>query len=123
MSRRQERAAHDLHSRIAWIVKQRVQDPRLRSVTVTGVRPSADLSFVRVFFCSSEAAEDVLPALERAKPFIRRCLAEGLSQRRVPELDFRMDESLDIAARIDDILTEVRRDAPAEPEPEAKEPR
>lgn len=107
MSRRQERVAHELRNRIARVIKQRVGDPRLRDVTITGVKTSSDLSFVRVFYRTLGAREEVVQAFAGAKPFIRRCLAEGLRLRRVPELDFRLDESLDKAARIDEILREI----------------
>jgi len=43
----------------------------------------------------------------KAGPFIRQKLAEGLRLRRVPELEFRFDESEERAARVDEILDEI----------------
>lgn len=121
MSRRQERVAHELRNRIAQVIEQRVEDPRLRAVTVTGVKTSSDLSFVRVFYRTLGDRQEAVQAFARAKPFIRRCLGEGLRLRRVPELDFRLDESLDKAARIDEILRELH-EGPTADSGEAAEP-
>jgi ribosome-binding factor A len=108
-----ERVAHDLRARLAEIFAQRVSDPRLRDLTVSDVRPSADLSFAKVFWCTRGAAGEVAAALESAKPFVRRCLAEVLKLRRVPELAFVRDDTLETAGRIDRILRELEPPAPA----------
>ncbi len=107
MSHRQERVARELRKRLAEIIEQRVEDPRLRDVTITGVKTSADFSYVRVFFRTLGDREQATRAFNTAKPFIRRCLGDGSRRRRVPELDFRIDKSLDSGARIDEILKEL----------------
>jgi ribosome-binding factor A len=110
MSHRQARVAHELRDRIAQIVEQRVSDPRLSDVTISAVKVSPDLSFARVFFYTHGDAEQATRAFARAKPFIRRWLGTGLRLRRVPDLDFRQDDSLDSGARIDEILKELRNE-------------
>jgi ribosome-binding factor A len=122
MSHRQERVAHELRNRLAEIIEQRVADPRLRQVTITGVRVSPDLSFARVYYRSLGKPEEAHQAFAKAKPFMRRCLGEGLRLRRVPELDFRIDESLDNAARIDEILDELQTSSKSAPERSDEEP-
>ena len=122
MSHRQQRVAHELRNRLAEIIEQRVADPRLRQVTITGVHVSADLSFARVYFRSLGKAEEAHQAFAKAKPFIRRCLGEGLHLRRVPELDFRIDVSLDNAARIDEILNELQTGSKSAPKRSDEEP-
>jgi len=102
-----ERLAADLRARLAEIFVQRVADPRLRELCVTDVRPSADLSFAKVFWSTLGDAHEVEQALESAKPFVRRCLAEAMRLRRVPEIAFAHDPTLDRAARIDAILDEL----------------
>ena len=110
MNHRQERLAHELRDRIASILKFRVQDPRLLSITITGVNLSPDLSFARVFFRALEDRDETAQAFLRAKSFIRRQLAEGLRLRRVPELHFQLDSAPEHAARIDQILGDLRRE-------------
>jgi ribosome-binding factor A len=107
MSHRVERVASELRHQIADIVTNRVRDPRLRSFTVVEVRPSPDLTYARVFYRTLEDPQAVTEALERAKPFIRRCLAGVSALRRVPELDLRLDTSLERGARVEALLGEV----------------
>ena len=103
MKHTRERMARELRARLAEIFAKRVADPRLRGLAIAEVRPSPDLGFARVFYVDRE---DLSEPIERAKPFVRRCLAHGLRTRRVPELDFRRDPSPDEARRIDELLGE-----------------
>ena len=111
-----QRVAHDLRARLAEIFAQRVADPRLHGLSVTDVRPSADLSFARVFWSTLGEQAETEKALEQAKPFVRRCLADAMRLRRVPEIAFVHDDTLERAGRIDQILREVAADpTPEEP--------
>jgi len=109
-----ERVAHDLRARLAEIFSQRVSDPRLRDLTITDVRPSADLSFAKVFWCTRGDVDAAGNALESAKPFVRRCLGDVLRLRRVPELAFVRDETLETASRIEGILGDLELAASAD---------
>ena len=76
-------------------------------MTILEVRPAVDLSYARVFFRTYGDREQAEAALAGAKPFVRRCLAQRSTLRRVPELDFRYDESQERAERVEKILREV----------------
>lgn len=95
---------------ISQILSNKVRDPRVGSVSVTGVRVTADLWLARVFvrlLDGEGTMEDTLQGLEVAAPFIRRELGKVLSIRRVPELRFAHDTTLDSAKRIEEVLKEV----------------
>ncbi|MCE2391797.1 MAG: 30S ribosome-binding factor RbfA [Proteobacteria bacterium] len=116
MTHSRQRLSHELRARLAEIFARRVADPRLRGLAISEVRPSADFSYARVFYVGDE---DLTAAIDRARPFVRSCLAEGLRLRRVPELDFRRDRSMDEARRIEQLLaepgtSESEREGPAE---------
>ena len=102
-----ERVARELRDKLASIVEERVADPRLRGVSIVEVRPSPDLSYARVFYRTLGDAGEAERALRKATPFLRRCLAENLRLRRVPELDLRHDPSVETAQRIEHILGEI----------------
>ena len=110
MTRTTERVARDLRDRLADVLETRVSDPRLEGVSIVEVRPSPDLSFARVFYRTWGDPAEAEAALRKAKPFLRRCLGEGLSLRRVPELDLRLDASQEAAARVEDVLKELARE-------------
>lgn len=112
MKHRRERVAHDVRARLAEILARHTRDARLASIVLTDVELSPDLSYARVFYRTAGEPREAARALERAGPFLRRRLAEGLSLRRVPELDFRLDDALERGARVEEILREIReRDA------------
>ena len=111
MSHRKQRLAHDLAQRIARILESRVSDPRLEGLTVVDVDAAPDGSFARVFYRTFGDPEQAAQALEKAKPYIRHRLGEGLRLRRIPELDFRYDPSQAQGARVDEILRELAEDA------------
>ena len=87
-----------------------VHDPGIGFITLTRVKVSADLQVARVFYTSmgdARARRDTERALERATPFFRRHLGARLRLRRVPELEFRFDESIANQDRIEQILQEL----------------
>ena len=124
MSHRKARLASEMRARLAAVIAERVRDPRLVGVSILEVRPSPDFSYARVFFRTLGDRAEAEAALDHARPFLRRCLAEGLRTRRVPELDFRYDESPERAAHVEEILEELdlgRADQDAEAELETSE--
>lgn len=108
-SRRVERLNEQLKREITEILRFEVKDPRVGLATVTAVRVSADLSFARVFVLPTDDEEDsrILDGLRAATPFIRTELGQRLRLRRVPELRFELDESIEHALRIERLLQEV----------------
>ena len=110
MNHRQARVAQEIRARLTTVLTHRIRDPRLDLVTITGVEVSADFSFARVYYRAHRDPSDAQRALQKAKPFIRRQLAKGLPLRRVPELDFRLDETADRAAHLEEVLQELKEE-------------
>ena len=74
-----------------------VHDPGIGFITLTRVQVSPDLALARVFYTSlgdPKARRETEKALGRATPFLRRQIGGALRLRRVPELEFRFDESI-----------------------------
>lgn len=132
-SKRIARLNEQLKREIAELVRAEVRDPRVGIVSVTGVQVATDLGsarvFVRVLGGEKERAA-ALEGLRAAAPFLRRALGQMLHVRRIPELRFHEDRSMEQAQRIERILSEVlppagdedgEADVPAEEggEPEA----
>ena len=95
---------------ISHILAQKVRDPRVGQLLVTEVRVTQDLWLARIFvrrLNESVSLEDTLAGLEAAAPFIRRELGKVLRIRRIPELRFVHDTTLDSANRIEEVLREV----------------
>jgi ribosome-binding factor A len=95
---------------ISNILSQKVRDPRIGPVVVTDVRVTPDLWLARVFvrfLDESGDPSDTLRGLEAASSFVRRELGKVLRIRRIPELRFLHDTTLDSALRIEEVLKEV----------------
>jgi ribosome-binding factor A len=105
-----------LKREIAHLLRTQVHDPRVSGVIVTGVQVSPDLAQARVWAQlpgDDERRASALDGLAAAAPFVRRQLGGVMRVRRVPELEFLQDRSLEQAMRIEALLREVRRDDPS----------
>ena len=110
MGRRLARVNSQLQREITRILRSQVRDPRVGMPVVTEVRVTSDLSFARVFVRLADGGRDrdqTMKGLAASAAFIRGLLGAELHIRRVPELRFVEDTSLEHAARIEQILKDV----------------
>ena len=114
-SKRVARLNEQLKRELSELIRTQVRDPRAGVVTVTAVEMASDLGSARVFvrIIGDEAEfKETLAGLEAAAPFLRGLLGRILHIRRIPELRFREDRSMEHARRIEQLLSEV--DVPEE---------
>ena len=93
---------------ISIIITQEINDPKLGFPTVTAVEVSPDLNNARVyvsFLGKNYKKRDGMEALRKAKGHIKSELAKRLRIRKIPDLEFIVDDTLDKAERIEDILS------------------
>jgi ribosome-binding factor A len=106
-SYRLEKVNTQIQREISDILFRRVKDPRVGFVTVTGVKVSKDydvaLVYVSVFGEPGER-DATWKGLEKARSFIRSELGKRIRLRKTPEIVFRLDDSLERGARIDQEL-------------------
>jgi ribosome-binding factor A len=91
-------------------------------VEVVKVDISKDLRNAKVFVHHADEAikrRDLLKGLEHATPWLRGQLAIRCGLRVVPELMFVYDDSLDHAARIDELLRKIAAERAAGPAPDS----
>ena len=106
-SRRQERVAALLQHAIGAALLRDVKDPRLRTVTVTGVEVSADLRVARAYYRVLGGAGDadrVRLGLERASGFLQGLVGREAGLRYTPTLQFVYDPAPDRARRLEELL-------------------
>jgi ribosome-binding factor A len=119
-----ERVNEQLKREIARIVVREVADPRVGAVTVTRVQAAPDLTFARVYvqLLGDEAdRKQSMEGLRAARPFIRTALGERVPMRRVPELRFEVDRSLEHVQRIEELLAEAAGTGESRPDDEGVE--
>jgi ribosome-binding factor A len=107
---RPARVGEELRQALAELLAREVHDPGIGFVTITHVKVSADLQTARVSYTSlgdDKARRETARALGRATSFLRRAVGQRLRLRRVPELMFHFDESVENQARIERILIDL----------------
>jgi ribosome-binding factor A len=113
-SHRSERVSEALRGELAELIAYELSDPRIGEATVTEVllAPNMRHAQVRVHMSDSpEKQEETIRALDGARHFLRRRLAERLSMYRIPELHFEADFA-DPTGRIEHLLKRIRRGRP-----------
>ncbi|MDO5734270.1 MAG: 30S ribosome-binding factor RbfA [Eubacteriales bacterium] len=113
---RHERVAEEIKKVISQVIQREISDPRLPlTTTVTDVKVSRDLAYATIFVSTLGDREDknnLLEVMESAKGFMRRTLARELDLRKVPELRFKLDESIEQGVKMNALIDEVlARDA------------
>ncbi len=90
---------------------ERLDDPRLDLVTLTGVDVSNDLSHATVWFTARGDGERVQAeaALGAAAPRLRGVVGRSVRMKQVPRLDFRADPAIEAGARVEQVLREGGR--------------
>jgi ribosome-binding factor A len=116
MNSRPERVAEEIRQELSQSLAREVHDPGLGFVTLTRVKVSPDLQVARVYYTAigdEKVRRETKRALERAAPFLRRRVAAAVRLRRVPELHFHFDESVERQDRIERILLELQQEREA----------
>lgn len=111
MAHRIERVNNLIRREISELIQRQVRDPRLDVfVTVTAVATSPDLKHAKVFVsCIGGKQEEkkIMAVLNAAAGFLRTELARNVKLRRIPELSFHWDNSIEHGDRILRLLDQV----------------
>jgi ribosome-binding factor A len=115
VSRRTERVGSLIRSVIADAILNRLSDPRIPTITsITRVDVAEDFTVARVHvsvFAPAPQQELCITALQSAAGRLRRELAPQLHLRKLPQLQFRLDDSVqrsfETVQRIDGAMREL----------------
>ncbi|MEQ8235778.1 MAG: 30S ribosome-binding factor RbfA [Syntrophomonadaceae bacterium] len=117
--RRQERMAVEIKRVLAAIVHEHMKDPRIegKAVSITRVDVAQDISHARIYFSilgTEEEQAAAMQALQKARGYIRSELAHAIQVRHAPELEFRLDHSIEHGIKISTLLDSLAQEAEAE---------
>lgn len=119
--KRTDRIGAELRRELGLLVHAAVRDHGLPSTSVCDVEITRDLDWATVWV-TTMLPEQGLPAVKALNEMsheIRRALAHsGMRMRRVPELKFKYDDSVDKGERIETLL---RQDSTRNPAPSSDE--
>ena len=110
--RRIDRIEEQLRIELSEIMEREIQDPRIGLATVTAVKVSPDLRHARVFVSvlgDENQRKKTIEGLRSAASYARRSLMKRLHHlRRIPELTFDYDESIEKGIRIEELLDRIK---------------
>ena len=111
MVRRTQRVSELLREEISLIVQRQLRDPRIPAmISITRVETSPDLRNARIYVSvmeSSAGKEQAIIGLNSATRFIKKRLDHVISLRRMPDLVFMLDDSMEKADRVLRVIDEV----------------
>ena len=112
MSIKLERLGNIFVEAISKVIHEEVKDDDIKFVTITAVDISSDLSYAKVYFTNliDSDREKVLKALNRASSFIRGKLFDEVEIRKMPELTFIYDESIEYGNKIEKIIDSINKE-------------
>lgn len=111
---RVKRVAGQIKKDLSQIICLELKDPRIAEFTsVTDVELSRDMHYAQVYISvlgSVEEKEDTIEALEQASGFLRSEIGKRIRLKHTPELNFRIDNSMEYGAHIESLIKSLRED-------------
>ena len=104
--KRTDRVGAELRRELGLLVHAAVRDHALPSVSVSDVEVTRDLDFATVWITAlqGDRSKEAVKALNELAIEFRRTLSRSMRLRRVPELRFKYDDSVDKSERIERLL-------------------
>jgi ribosome-binding factor A len=122
-SRSNQRLTEVIRQRAAHVILFELRDPRMGFVTITKVKLAPDMSTCVIYWSVIGTAGEkskTMHALEHARVFVQRRVAEGLRTRSAPILSFEFDPSVEGSIKMGGLLKSLR-DERGETSPPAAE--
>jgi len=107
---RAQRVADEIHHIIATLCCTKLSDPRLLGLEITGVKMTKDLQIARVYYHLREGDEkrrrEVQKSLESASGYFKRAIADEMTLRFMPTIEFFYDDTIDVQETIERLMSE-----------------
>ena len=108
MSLKAEKLSDQFAEEISKIIALEVKDKSIGFVTITNASVTSDLSYAKIYFTTLGADIDVATkALNRASGFIKNELSKRIEIRKMPEMKFIYDKSIEYGEKIDKIIEDI----------------
>ena len=96
---------------ISKIIHEEIKNKDVGFVTITDARITNDLSFAKIYITTLDNnREKVLNALNKSSGFIRSLLCDRVKIRKMPEIHFVYDESIEYGKKIEDIIERINNE-------------
>lgn len=108
---RKERLEELIHQEVAKIIDQ-LKDPRMGMVTVSEVRLTNDIKLATIYvsILETERIPEIMKTLKQARGYIKKVLASRIVVKFMPDIQFKYDETIQRAARIEQLLQLIKKE-------------
>ena len=94
-----------LHKEIAMLIHKNIQNPEIKSVTISGVKVSKDLKYSEIYFTTLDKNyQKIESELNKASGFMRNQLSKKIHLKRLPTLRFTYDSTIENSQKIEDLI-------------------
>ncbi|GAB1422226.1 30S ribosome-binding factor RbfA [Anaerolineales bacterium] len=110
MSLKQDRTQERIRVILSDLLLFEISDPRLQGVTITEVKVDLEIAYANVYVnaLGDESRKDeILAGLQHAKGFLRREVGKRIHLRRVPDLIFHWDHTLEHGEHINQVIDKL----------------
>lgn len=111
--KRINRISEEVKRVISELLHDGLKDPRINSLTtITDVEVTNDLSYANIYVSvlgDEKEKRDSIKGLQNAKGFVRSEIAKQIDLRHAPEPVFHLDESLERAMHITELINKVNK--------------
>lgn len=107
---RHERLEQDIKVALSNIITYEVKEPGVSGmISVTDVKLTPDQKYATTYVSiyGKNNKEKVLEALKKAKGYIKSSLAKKVRMRNIPEIIFKLDNSMEYGEYMDKVIDEV----------------
>ena len=96
---------------ISRIILEEIKDPNIKFVTLTGCDVTNDLSYAKVYFTclNRDKKEETEKALNKAANYIEIELSKSIEIRKMPQISFHYDTSIEYGENIEKKLQEIKQ--------------
>ena len=96
---------------ISKIIHEDIKDKEVGFVTVTAAKVTNDLSYAKIYITTlNNDREKVVNTLNKASSFIRTMMCDRIKIRKMPEIHFVYDTSIEYGKKIDDIIDRINNE-------------
>lgn len=110
---RQEKLGELFAAELSELLRTRIKDPRVGFASITHVEVSGDLRHAKVHVSvmgTPEEQKETMKGLKNAEGYLRHELASRITLRYMPELSFKLDNSIEEGSRILELINQIERE-------------
>jgi ribosome-binding factor A len=111
--KRPKRVAQLIQKEINAILQKQIKNAQLGFVTITEVKVTDDLQQAKVYFTVYGSEQEKISTeklLKKMTSFVRYHVGQRISLRHTPEIVFQYDETIERAARIDELINKIQEE-------------